>query len=278
LGSIAVQDVTGGVEVVVVNDQGSSVAPVVRRWEDVMRVHLVDLDRHSGSAAARNVGVERAAGEYIAFLDDDDLFMPDHLATGCVPLDCGEADFVYLGALVADRRLGCEPSSHDGFRLKAYPYDRNVLMVANFLHTGSVIARNFLHTAVRFDEKLDVCEDWDLWLALTDAGYRVRFVDEITSVYHQVPESGGLVADAQLVSPSRFEVARDYIQSKWRASDPLVVAYREWMIMLENVRSDLIRRGRRMPNLLFDDVLGYLHGRMRRREPVDYSHIGRFFG
>jgi glycosyltransferase involved in cell wall biosynthesis len=169
LASAAVQEVPGHIEVIVVNDGGASVAPVVCAWQDVMPVRLVEFGRCSGPAVARNIGIEQADGDYIAFLDDDDLFMPGHLAAGCEPLERNDADFVYLGAIVADRRLNGPPPDLAAFRLKAYPYDHRFLMVANFLHTGSVVVRNFRNTPVRFDEALDVCEDWDLWLALTNA-------------------------------------------------------------------------------------------------------------
>src|SRR5437868_7251340 len=79
IGSVAKQDMVGDVEAIVVNDGGVSVGPGVRAWEEILPlklVELVELDRRSGTAAARNVGVERADGKYIAFLDDDELFMP----------------------------------------------------------------------------------------------------------------------------------------------------------------------------------------------------------
>ena len=278
LGSVAAQDLRGDVEVIVVNDGGASVSSVVRTWNDMLAIRLVELDRRVGPAVARNVGLEVADGEYIAFLDDDDLFMPGHLAAGCEPLDRDDADFVYLGAVVADHRLNSLPLDLGEFPLKAYPYDHRLLMVANFLHTGSVIVRNFRNTPVRFDESLDVCEDWDLWIALIIAqGYRVSFVDKITSIYHQVPDISGLVASAQLASPSKFALARDYINAKWPSGDSLVLAYREWMIALEAFRSDLIARKRRMPNLLFDQILRYLHERMTREDPPEYAHISQFF-
>ncbi|MGH4006714.1 MAG: glycosyltransferase family 2 protein [Pseudonocardiaceae bacterium] len=278
VGSVAAQDVAGDVEAIVVNDGGVSVVSVVRSWDEVVPVRLVELHRRLGPAVARNVGIDRADGKYIAFLDDDDLFLPGHLAAGCEPLERSDADFVYLGAIVADRRLSGRPTDLAVLPHKAYPYDHRVLMVANFLHTGSVIVRNFRNTPVRFDEALDVCEDWDLWLALTIVlGYRVLFVDEITSVYHQVPDVAGLVTGAQLVSPSRFSIARDYIQGKWPVGDPWVLAYREWMIALERFRSDLIARHRRMPNLLFDEILCYLYERMSREQLPNYADIGQFF-
>jgi len=278
LGSVAGQDMGGDVEVIVVNDGGPSVAPVVCAWNDMLAVRLIELNQRGGPAAARNVGIHLADGEYIAFLDDDDLFMPGHLATGCELLGRDDADFVYLGAIVADRRLSGVPRDLAEFPRKAYPYDHRFLLVANYLHTGSVIVRNFKNTPVRFDESLEVCEDWDLWIALTGTlGYRVAFVDKITSIYHQVPDEPGLVARGQSTSPSAFALARDYINAKWPSGDPLVLAYREWMIALERFRSDLIARKRRMPNLLFDKILGYLHERMSREERPEYADISGFF-
>lgn len=278
LRSVAGQRPTGGLEVVVVNDGGASVDAVVAAWRPELTVELGELGERSGPAAARNAGIERSSGRYLAFLDDDDLWAPDHLVRGCGPLESGAADLVYLGAVVADSRLAGVPSDGSGFRLKAYPYDRRFLHVANYLHTSSVIVRNFANTGTRFDERLEVCEDWDLWLALTAGlGFRAAFVDSVTSVYHQVPAVSGLVAGAQLESPSKFDVARDYINAKWPSSDPLVSDYRGWMAELERHRSNLIAGHRRMPNLLFDDILSYLYERISRRLPADSRDIGSFF-
>lgn len=278
LGSVAAQTLRTGIEVIIVNDGGTSVAPVVRAWKNVLAIKLVELDRRVGPAAARNVGIDLAEGKYIAFLDDDDLFLPEHLAAGCKLLDSNAVDFVYVGTIVADRRLSGRPHDTREFPLKAYEYDYRFLMVANFIHTGSVITRNFRHTPVRFDETLEVCEDWDLWIALTETlGYRVLFADTIATIYHQVPDVVGLVASAQLTSPSKFELTRDYIYDKWPSDDPLVLAYRQWLIAFERYRSDLIAQNRPMPNLLFDEILNYLHARISHEKKADYADISRFF-
>jgi glycosyltransferase involved in cell wall biosynthesis len=278
LGSVATQNVNCDVEVIVINDGGPSVDQIIRSWEHLLDIKLVELDQRLGPAAARNFGIQLADGDYIAFLDDDDLFMPEHLAVGCYPLERNDADFVYLGAIVADQELGELQQDLSEFPLKAYPYDYRFLLVANYLHTGSVIVRNFKNTSVRFDETLDVCEDWDLWLALTTfLSYRVLFIDKITSIYHQLPNKTGLVSHAQMTSPSKFELARNYINAKWPSNDPLVIDYREWMTALERFRSDLIERKHRMPNLLFDDILKYLYKRFSHEEPTEYADISRFF-
>ncbi len=287
---MAEQELDGTVEVIVVNDGAPFEDSLLRKRrhrqrggrprgnDDQLEIRFIELNGGRGPAVARNVGIDEAAGTYIAFLDDDDLFLPGHLDAGVRALEGGEADFVYLGSIVSDRRIGEPPSSLKGFRLKAYPYDSRGLLVANFLHTGSVIVRSFRSTSVRFDESLEVCEDWDLWLALVIAlQYRVTMIDRITSVYHQVAAIPGLVASAQRVAPSKFSRARTEIYRKWPCDDPLVQAHRDWMEALERYRDDLIGTGHRMPNLLFDAVLEYLFERMRNRQMPEYEDIPQFF-
>lgn len=277
LGSVASQE-HSNVEVVIVNDGGPSVASVASAWDDALSVKLVELTERTGPAHARNVGVDKATGDYLAFLDDDDLFLPNHLALGCGPLDHNKADFVYLGAAVAERRLDSAAFARHGPHFKAYPFDSRLLDVVNFLHTGSVIVRTFRESPIRFDENLDVCEDWDLWLALTRSfEYRAKFVETVTSVYHQIADAPGLVAEAQLTSPSKFSVARDYIYHKWPSNDPLVLELREWMSALEAYRDSYIKKNGRTPNLLFDDILAYVDQCTRAEQPADYSLIKEFF-
>jgi len=278
IGSVAAQDLGNDLEMIVVNDARPSVASVVREWDNVLTIRLLEPSRRSGPASTRNLGIEHARGQYLSFLDDDDLFVAGHLAAILPPLERGEADLVYAGAAVSDRRLGVPLPDLSAFPLKAYPYDRRFLLVANYVHTASVMVRSFRDSPIRFDEELDVCEDWDMWLALAvGLDFRVQFVDEITSIYHQVPDVVGLVAQAQLVSPSRFSVARDIIHAKWPSDDPIVVGYRAWLTELEGVRSGLIAKSRRMPNLLFDDILSYLHPRVSAGRPPDVHDMAKFF-
>ncbi|HMI98972.1 MAG TPA: glycosyltransferase family A protein [Gaiellaceae bacterium] len=265
-------------EVIVVNDGGTSLEAVVEPWRRRLRLTLIELEHWNGVSGARNVGIDHASGEFIAFLDDDDVFLPQHLARARSELRNG-ADFVYTAAAVSEKRLmELPPGWAKTMHTKAYEFSDRFLLVANFIHTGSVVARNFASTPVRFDETLAVCEDWDLWIALQmQLGYSASFVDELTSIHHRVPGSRGLIATAQTVAPTPLSRARAQIHEKWKTTDRQVAAHRAWLAEFEAYRNERISLGLPVPKHLFDTVLRHLHGCFARGDCADYAAISRLF-
>jgi hypothetical protein len=266
------------VDVIVVNDGGPSPEAVLRPWRERFPVELIELPRTCGAGIARNAGVDRARGEYVAFLDDDDVFLPAHLENAAKILDADQADFVYAGAVVSDRRVSSLPADLASLHLKAYDNVADFLLVCDPIHTGSVVARNFRNTPVRSDEAFLHCEDWDLWLALTRTlNYRIAFTDDLTSIYHQIPGTTGVVLDAQLTTPTPFTVATAQLYAKWRSSDPLVTAHRQWSKKFDTHRDERIAHRQSIPPHIYDRVLQYLHGPFTRGEAPDPAVIPELF-
>ncbi|MDH5580139.1 MAG: glycosyltransferase, partial [Betaproteobacteria bacterium] len=85
-------------EVIVVNDAGCEVGFVVAACIDRHRITTITHDRNRGLAAARNSGLRAAKGTYIAYLDDDDRYLPHHLETLVAYLDRHECRVVYTDA------------------------------------------------------------------------------------------------------------------------------------------------------------------------------------
>ena len=127
------------------------------------RVRVVRQQPSRGTAAARNAGIDTARGEWIAFLDDDDLWSPRKLRT---QLDAvGSAGWVYAGAIVVDETLAptdtlplVEPADLAGSLRHG-----NVLVGGG---SSVVVRRELLSEVGRFDEALPLGQDWDLWLRL----------------------------------------------------------------------------------------------------------------
>lgn len=132
----------------------------------------VELDEHlDGPAVARNAAAERSTSEWLAFLDDDDLWLPHHVAT---LLDHSEgADVVYPS---------CElVGEHNGLDVNL-DFDPERLQWGNYIPITALVRRSAFEHVGGFDpaEKL---EDWGLWLRLLWAGARFRHVPVVTWQY-----------------------------------------------------------------------------------------------
>ncbi len=162
-------------EVIVVDDRskdGSGDA-VRARFGDRVRVLA---GAFGSAAAARNAGWRAARGEWIAFLDADDLWTPDKLSVSLALLAAApHADWCFSDGSV--RAL--DGREHDSlFALWAdveEPYcGRPVaeLIEVNFVLTSSVVARrSALEALGGFDDSLSHAEDVDLWIRLSRRGY-----------------------------------------------------------------------------------------------------------
>jgi glycosyltransferase involved in cell wall biosynthesis len=135
LASVAGQDVDGAsVEVIVVNDGGMDVADTVRHRKDLgLDVRSVTLPRRLGLPTARNAGIESAGGDHIAFLDDDDVFLPHHLRTALKALDEDDADAVNTTCLDSPRRVDPATPVDAAPHSFGYAYQPDLLTVCNYI-------------------------------------------------------------------------------------------------------------------------------------------------
>ena len=159
----------GNLEIIVVDDGSSDGTPeMLRRLSaEDSRVHVVRNDPAVGGAAARNRGIEAARGRWIAFLDDDDRWLPHKVER-------------QLAMLQADDRasaVSCAYYYKARFRkttvVPVAPVDAiDVLLVDNRLGGASVCmaAADTLRAIGGFDPCLRGSQDWDLWLRLAERG------------------------------------------------------------------------------------------------------------
>lgn len=185
LESVYAQSGDFSLEVIVVDD-GSTDDTLHRleRWPDVRVLRQMQ----QGPSAARNAGIAKASGEFVAFLDADDLWPSGSLAARLsVMLRHPEAGLVF-GDCRQFSKNGFHPTSvfeaggyglgrfGDSERvLAAYP----MLLENNFITTGSVLVKSALLKELGgFDESLRLVEDMDLWLRIV-ARYPLVYSSEI---------------------------------------------------------------------------------------------------
>jgi glycosyltransferase involved in cell wall biosynthesis len=171
------------VEIVLVNDGGET--PSVPE-EVSLPVRRVDLQPNRGRAGAAQAGIEAATGDYVAFLDDDDLAAPEHLATLAGLVAGSGVRVAYTDAAVGVYELDPE---RRGWRCseRRLPYSRDfdpdVLLIDNYIPFNTVlIERALLAEVGPLDESLPFFEDWDLLIRLA-ARTRFQHLARVTCEY-----------------------------------------------------------------------------------------------
>jgi glycosyltransferase involved in cell wall biosynthesis len=164
---------------VLVCDNGSrdETADRMRAWEQRdARVRFLATAENTGTpGTTRNLGIENARGSLVAFLDDDDEWLPGKLAAQLPPLLAGEADLVSTGAFRSDGSVYFPdaPASR--------PITRAELLRTNPVIVSSALVRRERLLAAggfRTDPRVRGIEDYAMWLTLAGGGARLLVLGE----------------------------------------------------------------------------------------------------
>ena len=177
-------------EVVVINDGSSD----TDQLEEVLKRFPANLryikQENQGAGAARNAGLRAARGEFVAFLDADDTWVPTFLELQLDLIKRTSADLVFSDALL----FGDSPVAGRTFMEVEPPRGdvtaENLLAVKVTVLTSTVLARKtpILDVGL-FDESLRRGQDFDMWLRLAKAGARFAYRREVLA-HHRIVESG----------------------------------------------------------------------------------------
>lgn len=176
LDSVALQTYPN-VEVVVVNAKGPG-HRAVGDWCGRFPLRVVSDDNQPlARSRAANVGLDAARGNYLIFLDDDDEFLPHHIARLKAELDGSES------VIAAYSAIRCIDASGQEIKYFAHQFDPIKLRIDNYIPVHAVLFRRLaVDQGANFDEALEVCEDWDFWLQLVEQG-DFRFISETGAIY-----------------------------------------------------------------------------------------------
>jgi glycosyltransferase involved in cell wall biosynthesis len=139
----------------------------------------VERDRHRlGAAAARNRALEDVDTEWVAFLDDDDEFKPNHLKACARLAALSGADLVYPWFDTDDDPIG----------MFGVPFSATFLRQRNYIPVTVLARTDLVRRVGGFQDHPDIngdpCEDWGLWLALLDAGATFVHLPQRTWIWH----------------------------------------------------------------------------------------------
>lgn len=156
-------------EVVVVDDASTDETPRRLQALDEPRLRVIRKDTTRGPAVARNAGIAAALGQWIAFLDDDDVWSPLKLRRQLDVAASEGASFAYAGAVVLDEKRAVVdvPELPDPTSLTVALLRRNVISGGS---SNVIVRAELLRKLEGFDVHLFHLADWDLWIRLATAG------------------------------------------------------------------------------------------------------------
>jgi len=190
-------------EIVLVNDGGA--AP------DVEGVTVVHHDSSRGRAEAANSGVRAASSAYIAFLDDDDLYYPEHLATLANAARV-TSKTPYTDAVSAFVSTG---ETRSRMRIFSNDFDRDLLLIDNYIPLPTLLIRRdaFLELG-GFDPAFELFEDWDFLIRLAQRGDFLH-VQRVTCEIRHIEGAGSITLENP-EGTERFRAAKLQVWNKHR--------------------------------------------------------------
>jgi len=131
---------------------------------------------NSGVSSARNLGIKKANSEWIAFLDSDDEWLDTKLEKQVSLHSLNkESRFSYTGELwIRDKKRVNQPKKFEQFSGNIFD---KILTHTTIGASTVIIHKNIFNDIGMFDEKLEVCEDYDLWLRVAKR-YSISLLEE----------------------------------------------------------------------------------------------------
>jgi GT2 family glycosyltransferase len=184
--SIIAQDYKN-IELIVINDNGCDVDHIIKGFEDKIKIKYRENTRNLKLAASRNVGLNIASGKYITYLDDDDIFYPDHISTLVSFLEKSRYKIAYTdGNKAIQKKL-----SNDSYQIiervneLSNDFSKGYLLINNITPVCCVMhAKECSDVIGKFDERLHTLEDWDFWIRMS-YHYDFKHIKKITCEYRQ---------------------------------------------------------------------------------------------
>ena len=186
-------------EIVLVDDASSDdLSNVLAACADP-RLRVIRFETNVGVSAARNAGIARAKGEYIAFCDADDLSLPERLATQYAYLQanpdvmgCGSAFICFDDQ---DRECVRHPTTFADIQRS--------MMRHNCFGLSTLMLRAKALADERFNPQLRAAEDYDLWLRLMVRGYKLVNLPSVLLRYRLHPQQASQAKSEKLDQTSR---------------------------------------------------------------------------
>jgi glycosyltransferase involved in cell wall biosynthesis len=183
LASVLAQTFTS-YEIILVND-GS---PDTEKLENAIAPFLQNIiyikQKNAGAAVARNTAIESASGEILAFLDGDDVWLPEYLAAQIECLEKNKYEMAYAdAAFFGDSYYKQETFMQQTPSTGEVTPESLLSGNCNVITSGTVCLRKVIVENGFFDPNSDRAEDFDMWFRLAKNGVRIGYQQKVLLKY-----------------------------------------------------------------------------------------------
>lgn len=209
-------------EIIVVEDGTESGVETWLQQEGYSAVQYICHEHNKGLATARNTGLEQASGDYIAYLDDDDLWKPDRIAKQVrllSQLSASQQEKTGVIYCIYETRYSSETVVANGREYNSGLLRESIIKQEKLTTPPSsfLFKKTALQEVGGFDEQLISSIDHDIWMALANADYHAYYIDD-PLVINSKEGQGTMVTNT---APRILGVLQ--FSEKWRP------VFREWI-------------------------------------------------
>jgi glycosyltransferase involved in cell wall biosynthesis len=175
-------------EIIIVNDGSiDDTEKIAKNWQEKdKRIRYIRHHKNRGLGAARNTGIKNSQGEYIAFLDADDVWLPQKIEIQLKKLNELNADLIFSNWYIWEPENDTKIKAFDSDFIKDKKDLLKFFIKKNFGNPSTaLLKKSSLNIVGLFDESLKSSEDYDLWLRFCQKGMKIAFVDQ-PLIYYQV--------------------------------------------------------------------------------------------
>jgi len=163
-------------ELIIVDDGCDDITRQIVKDMSDKRIRYIQHETNRGVVTARNTGIENATAEYIAFLDDDDEWMPRKLELQMKAFDKKNIGMVSCYGLTVypdhETLTGVIP-----YRLPRDEIFKESLFESTVAPSGAIVRKTVFDKVGLFDKKFPYCDDWDMWIRILKV-FDIGFVPE----------------------------------------------------------------------------------------------------
>lgn len=190
-------------------------------YQNNSRIVYIKHEQNRNGAAARNTGFRASRGEYIAYLDDDDEFMPEKLEKEVLFLEQNnEYDAVYCRLLI------------NGTVNKMIPFEGNCLVeilsdMTRMQTSTLMFRRHAIETIGGFDESFRRHQDYELLVKFFSYGFKIGFINEPLAIYTTTGQNfvkGKKLEDLKEQFLMKFEPVLNQLETQKKGTKRRIIA------------------------------------------------------